>query len=567
MARKSLVRALGSPPKSSDPSLDRWIRTVHEILVTGEGFKGGEGAPGRYLKLQDLSEYGAKKLARFGSGYAGGFVDTGLPSVTTGMPEYTKPDPVTDLSTAGGTNTIFLEWRHNPSYLYFGYFEVWRSETDNVGSAILLAQAENRMFADPVGPGSPIYFYWVRTRSTRDHVSSFNATAGTPGQTSLDPEYAVSLLANRISETELNAELNTVLTGIPANSLAIQNEVQQREAETGELYASWTLKTSFESADGRQYVSGFGQSISIINGVPSSNFIVRADNFAVGIPGANDFALTIGTVDGAPTVGIGSAHILDLAVTNAAVQNLAAEKLFTTAANMVEALIGTGEVTNQYIGNFIESNIYEPGVSGWHINKNGSAEFRNIVARGDIEATSIRADKVTVFRDLILNGRSLNFPIFIANRVPDNVSYEVGGLNQRPWIDAQVFTYTTESGSDAKLVKINITFDHHKVSGSNHLIPGDIWCEAKLIRRQSGYSDVDLQGTLQTKEYGLNPNIDAHYAWSSVFDTPQPPQGSNDVSYVIQFRMWGENLTNYNGNIQENIFRDRIMDLIEYEPG
>lgn len=55
------------------------------------------------------------------------------------------------------------------------------------------------------------------------------------------------------------------------------------------------------------------------------------------------------------------------------------------------AIIADGAITNAKIGAVIQSNSYVAGSSGWMINKNGTAEFRNITARGNIEATSLNA--------------------------------------------------------------------------------------------------------------------------------------------------------------------------------
>ncbi|HBC5641098.1 TPA: DUF1983 domain-containing protein [Proteus mirabilis] len=53
-----------------------------------------------------------------------------------------------------------------------------------------------------------------------------------------------------------------------------------------------------------------------------------------------------------------------------------------------DLFIEDGSITNAKIGNVIQSNNYVAGKSGWIINKNGFAEFQNIKARGEIEATS-----------------------------------------------------------------------------------------------------------------------------------------------------------------------------------
>ncbi|HHS3623444.1 TPA: phage tail tip fiber protein, partial [Proteus mirabilis] len=61
-----------------------------------------------------------------------------------------------------------------------------------------------------------------------------------------------------------------------------------------------------------------------------------------------------------------------------------------------DLFIEDGSITNAKIGNVIQSNNYVAGKSGWIINKNGFAEFQNIKARGEIEATSGRLKNVVI---------------------------------------------------------------------------------------------------------------------------------------------------------------------------
>ena len=56
------------------------------------------------------------------------------------------------------------------------------------------------------------------------------------------------------------------------------------------------------------------------------------------------------------------------------------------------SLIVGGASNNQGL---IKSHGYSAGVSGWQVNYDGSAEFRNITARGDIQASSVTAGAVT----------------------------------------------------------------------------------------------------------------------------------------------------------------------------
>ena len=88
---------------------------------------------------------------------------------------------------------------------------------------------------------------------------------------------------------------------------------------------------------------------------------------------------------------------------------------YIAAAAIVTALIKDGAIVNAKIGNFIQSTNYIPGVSGWNVNKNGTAEFDATVIRGVLSADHIDSD---VFNVVVLwNGGILsavggrNFPM------------------------------------------------------------------------------------------------------------------------------------------------------------
>jgi hypothetical protein len=71
-----------------------------------------------------------------------------------------------------------------------------------------------------------------------------------------------------------------------------------------------------------------------------------------------------------------------------------------TSSN-ISTYIANGAITNALIGNVIQSSSFVTGVSGWQIDKAGTAEFNDITARGNITAKTIQADNITqgIFRD------------------------------------------------------------------------------------------------------------------------------------------------------------------------
>ena len=84
-------------------------------------------------------------------------------------------------------------------------------------------------------------------------------------------------------------------------------------------------------------------------------------------------------------------------------------KITGKIADFVTANIGDATITSAKIANSISSTNYSWNSStqtgeGWAINKNGQATFNNIYARGNIQATSIKADVVNAVNTLMIQG-------------------------------------------------------------------------------------------------------------------------------------------------------------------
>jgi len=62
----------------------------------------------------------------------------------------------------------------------------------------------------------------------------------------------------------------------------------------------------------------------------------------------------------------------------------------------VSTVIAAGAIGDAYIGNTIQSTNFVNVTSGWWINKNGNAQFNDIYARGNIEASSLKADSLEI---------------------------------------------------------------------------------------------------------------------------------------------------------------------------
>lgn len=213
-------------------------------------------------------------------------------------------------------------------------------ENPTLGQAELVGMAPGQFFAHNVG-NAAVFWYWVRFVNVLGVAGPYNATEGTRGETSPDPAYLLELLTGQITEGQLYqdlqtrigqidvlgtqiTEVQTVIDGeiaqltetisaaVDANTALIQNETTARvqadsaEAtarqnlaatvgnvsaalqeektvradETGDLFGQYTVKIDLDG-----YVTGYGLASSVVDGVPTSEFIVRADSFAIGAPG------------------------------------------------------------------------------------------------------------------------------------------------------------------------------------------------------------------------------------------------------------------------------------------
>lgn len=190
--------------------------------------------------------------------------------------------------------------------------------------------------------------------------------------------------------------------------------------------------------------AGAGMAIAYDPASSKYKTMFLTDTFLIAQPNGTTptYVFSIGNINGTPSVGISGQLIVDGTVL---ARHIAADQLIvgdnvamgpdayiswsnvngrpnTTYIN--SSGIYTGALTadqvnasgftaqNANIGEYIQSSNYVTGVAGWNINKNGTAEFRNITARGNIEATSIKAGSVNIIDTLMLQNSAVTVPEF-----------------------------------------------------------------------------------------------------------------------------------------------------------
>jgi len=279
--------------------------------------------------------------------------------ITNNLPVYSMNynfeqayDPTTDLTTPPQANelfaektinTIFLSW-NIPSYRNHSISQVWRSENDNVGDAILIGQSTTNQFVDNVTPDIEFY-YWIRLVSKADIQGAYSLEPVSV-TAELDPKFVISAIEGEIGNSSLNVELGNRINQLETDTQkilqqdlgsTIAQETVIREQVEGGLLSQYTVKIDDNGA-----VSGFGLASQNVAGSVESAFIIRADRFAVVQPTSTSTTLTDTpasasipfTVDSDGRTIIKSGVIGSASISSANIENLATYKL---TAGLAEA--------------------------------------------------------------------------------------------------------------------------------------------------------------------------------------------------------------------------------------
>lgn len=170
--------------------------------------------------------------------------------------------------------------------------------------------------------------------------------------------------ATALQVLTLQVEVDDLVTSVQVLALA--------DSELGAMYAV--------KLDVNGFVSGYG---IYSDPLGSSLFLVNADRFAIGKPGATTnlpFIVSGGVV------------------------------------YIKSAMIENASITNAKIGSEISSDNYDFFTTGWGIHKSlpgypdGVAVFHDIIARGNIEATSIKVGTLDVVDTLMIQGNAVTVP-------------------------------------------------------------------------------------------------------------------------------------------------------------
>lgn len=167
----------------------------------------------------------------------------------------------------------------------------------------------------------------------------------------------ITELSKTVAEGDkaLSEKITGLTSTVGENTAAIQVRGQTIFDQNGVGSAVYSIGTGI-TYKGKYYAAGLSVGAEVnAAGAVSTRILASADQFAVLNPATNGYTLPF-FIQGSQTF-------------------------------IVSALIQDLSVTNEKIGNYIQSNNYVAGKTGWRIDKNGNAEFSGVTVRGTIYAS------------------------------------------------------------------------------------------------------------------------------------------------------------------------------------
>lgn len=380
-----------------------------------------------------------------------GLPDYGLPPPTP--PDLTPPPGIVGFKVEASFNFVTLSWEPS-QHKNHAYVEVWRAagfkknlsgvEVPTVLSdAVFRLMTASAVCSDSVLPGDK-WRYWARSVSKSGVFGPWTSVDGHLAEVPEDPAYLIDkisgeirqgdlypALGNKIEASFLGYQENSLLISAHGQTLAqhtntlsshgaaIQQQSTILSDHTTLISAAWTVRIDSGNA-----VSGFGLMVNGATG--QSDFVIRADRFAIAAPQAYDqsgkpvvstaafpFIVDV-TNPSAPKVLIKNAYIDQAFIQTLVTGSLVADRItgqtltgthirggdMAVGNNFSVDSAGSATMLNAFIRGTVQSSNYGAGNAGWQIHYDGNAEFNNAVLRGTVYATggwfqgTVYADKM-----------------------------------------------------------------------------------------------------------------------------------------------------------------------------
>jgi predicted phage tail protein len=320
--------------------------------------------------------------------------------------------------------------------------------------------------------------------------------------------------------TDANSSIAQLETDVAAKFGEQEAVIQEKftaYADASGPSAIWTMKMGL-NYNGTKYDAGISVA-AIVNGTEvETRFAVNANQFVVVSGSGNNLYSPFIIKDGQVLIS--------------------------------QAFIGNAWITNAMIGDYIESNTYIPGQAGWHINKNGTAEFSGVTVRGKIYASEGELNNVRINENCTILG-TLN-----ANRIVGDLSdFSIG----RSFNVGSFSLGGNQTSAEYNICGIAQTSFERKIALTSANGNGIFYINISLGGPGLVYMDWVVAGNVvatETLSTGQNQVIMSRQVVS--------PSGNGNTIIGIRFRNTSSSPANINivGNQTINIFANRNANII-----
>jgi hypothetical protein len=194
------------------------MAALKELIEVREGIRGNELDAN--VTWRELVNSGIANITYNGQSSSGsGGLPFG-PSANADEENLTPPPQPQNLQATAAVQNIILSW-NDPNSPLVAVSEVWRSSANvapgvSGSTAVLIGTTEAFLYADNVGPGSGVRYYWIRFRSKWDIAGPYSSSAN--AETPQSVAYLLQTLTGQITESQLYSTLGSRINLIDAPS-------------------------------------------------------------------------------------------------------------------------------------------------------------------------------------------------------------------------------------------------------------------------------------------------------------------------------------------------------------
>lgn len=200
------------------------------------------------FEILNIAENGQYDIQLYAVSFSGKKTDI-ISTVYQVKGTMTPPGSPTSLTAVGDYRNVILNWV-NPDSIDLDHINVYASQTNDLETAKLIAEAASTTFTHAGLGDSETWYYWVRAANKRGMLSPPNSNLGTEATT----RDVLSFLTGKITSSELGQELLEEID-TKASQDAVDNLHKQMEESLKELAAAdETLQQS--QTDLKNEVSG-----------------------------------------------------------------------------------------------------------------------------------------------------------------------------------------------------------------------------------------------------------------------------------------------------------------------